>query len=157
MLPGSMVVVPKWKTLLLVIVTCDRGSRLGEAGLKGEVREAEVDRLPPLSRSTKWYVSWSIGRDSGGCKMFLCAADGWRVAILAYAMYVQASGRLKADVVCTILKALLAIRPDSQLHGSTICRRGKEQCGRSNLDLKVAVSEMARENCQPVLVGQGDQ
>lgn len=36
----------------------------------------------------------------------------WRVGILEYAMYAQASGRLKADAVCTILKALLAIRPD---------------------------------------------
>lgn len=44
--------------------------------------------------------------------MFLCAADGWRVGILEHAMYAQASGRLKADAVCTILKALLAIRPD---------------------------------------------
>lgn len=31
---------------------------------------------------------------------------------VARAMYVQASGRLKADAVCTILKAPLAIRPD---------------------------------------------
>lgn len=67
--------------------------------------------------------------------MFLCAAGGWRVGISEYAMYAQASGRLKAGAVCTILKALLAIRPDGWLHGSTICPRGKEQCGRSNLDL----------------------
>ena len=77
--------------------------------------------------------------------MFLCAADGWRVGISEYAMYAQASGRLKADAVCTILKALLAIRPDGWLHGSTICPRGKEQCGRSNLDLEAAVPEKARE------------
>ena len=50
------------------------------------------------------------------------------------------------------LKALLAIRPDGELHGSTNCQRGKEQCGRANLDLEVAVSEKARENFQPVLV-----
>ena len=93
-------------------MTCDGGNRPGEASLKGEVREAEVDRPPPLSRSTEWPVSWSIGRDSGGCKMFLCAADGWRVGILEHAMYAQASGRLKADAVCTNFKGLLAIRPD---------------------------------------------
>jgi hypothetical protein len=68
-------------------------------------------------------------------------------------MYAQASGRLKADAVCTILKALLAIRPDGWLHGSTICPRGK--------DVRIWISKQLfrrrQENIQPVLVGQGDQ
>ena len=61
-------------------------------------------------------------------------------------MYVQASGRLKADAVCTIFKVLLAIRQTVSCIEAQFVRKG-----RNNVGVRIWISKLLSRRRQEII------